>query len=78
MSRDPHARPAQRGILVMDGWGGRSYQPVVIESETPKRYRVRAVGESLRLPSRGHGVRIILRSGTVLVPKYAVRLEETR
>lgn len=68
------ARPAERrGLLVIDGWEGRTYQPVVIEGETPKRFRVRAVNESLRLPSRGRGVRIILRSGTVLVPKSAVR-----
>lgn len=69
---------ARRGELVIDGWGGRSYQPVVIEGETPKRYRVRAVGEKLRLPLRGNGVRIVLRSGTVLVPKCAVRLVEDR
>jgi hypothetical protein len=62
------------GVLVIDGWAGRHEQPVVIEDETPKRYRVRAVAEELRLPSRGRGVRIILRSGTVLVPKYAVRV----
>lgn len=65
---------ARRGELLIDGWEGRTAQPVIIEGETPKRYRVRAVGESLRLPLRGNGVRIVLRSGTVLVPKAAVRL----
>jgi hypothetical protein len=68
---------ARRGVLVIDGWGGRSYQPVIIEGETPKKYRVRAVEEKLRLPLRGNGVRIILRSGTVLVPKHAVRVDAT-
>lgn len=63
----------RRGVLMIDGWGGRSYQPVVVEAETPKRYRVRAVEEKIRLPLRGNGVRIVLRSGTVLVPKTAVR-----
>ncbi len=67
---------ARRGLLVTDGWGGRQYQVVTIEGETPKRYRVRAVNEELRLPSRGHGVLKVLRSGTVLVPKSAVVLEE--
>ncbi len=66
--------PQRTGVLVIDGWAGRQEQPVVIEGETPKRYRVRAVEEQLRLPSRGQGVRIVLRSGTVLVPKTAVRL----
>jgi hypothetical protein len=61
-----------RGILVTDGWGGRQEQPVIVEGETPKRYRVRAVNAELRLP-RGGGVLKVLRSGTVLVPKYAVR-----
>jgi len=66
----------RRGVLMIDGWGGRSYQPVVVEAETPKRYRVRAVGDRLRLPSHGgRGVRIVFRSGTVLVPKTAVRLD---
>lgn len=68
---------SRRGVLVTEGWGGRQRQLVVIEGETPKRYRVRAVEEELRLPSRGHGVRKVLRSGTVLVPKYAV-IEEKR
>lgn len=66
---------ARRGVLLIDGWEGRSAQPVIIEDETPQRYRVRAVNEQLRLPSRGNGVRIILRGGTVLVPKHAVRLD---
>lgn len=68
------ARPAPDGTLVIDGWGGRLSQPVIVEGETPTRYRVRAVNEELRLPSRGHGLRLVLRSGTVLVPKHAVRL----
>lgn len=62
-----------RSLLWTDGWEGRTSQPVVVEGETPQRYRVRAVDEQLRLPNGRHGVRLILRSGTVLVPKYAVR-----
>jgi len=65
----------RRGVLVTDGWGGRSYQLVTVEGETPMRYRVRAVGEELRLPMRGRGIRKVLRSGTALVPKYAVRFD---
>lgn len=68
------ARRAPDGLLVIDGWAGQSRQPVVIEGETPTRYRVRAVDEELRLPLRGRGVRIVLRSGSVLVPKHAVTL----
>lgn len=74
--QDPQARGMRRGVLLADGWGGRQRQAVIIEGETPKRYRVRAVGDALRLPSRGQGVRIILRSGTALVPKYAVVFDE--
>lgn len=61
-----------RGYLTFAGWDD---QPVIIEGVTPKRYRVRSVGDKLRMPLRGNGVRIVLRSGTVLVPKSAVRLE---
>jgi hypothetical protein len=64
-------------VLLIDGWAGRTAQPVIIEGETPKRYRVRAIADELWLPSRGNGVRKILRSGTVLVPKYAVREEQS-
>jgi len=70
----PNQEWPRRGTLVTDGWGGRYEQPVIVEAETPKRYRVRAVNQELRLP-RGRGVLKVLRSGTVLVPKYAVRLE---
>ena len=64
---------SKNGILHTDGWAGRQQQPCEIIGETVKRYRIRAVeGQELRLPFRGRGVRKILRSGNVLVPKYAV------
>lgn len=67
----------QRGALLMDGWEGRTEQLVIVEGETPQRYRVRAVGEKLRLPHGRSGVRWVLRSGTALVPKHAVRFDVT-
>lgn len=61
----------QTAVLVYDGW---PYQHVVVEAETPKCYRVRAQGGEIRQPLAGNGVRITLRSGTVLVAKHRVRL----
>lgn len=68
-----HGAGGETGYLVIDGWAGRFEQPVWIVGETPTRYRVSPVEDELRLPMRGRGVRKILRGGTVLVPKTAVR-----
>ena len=63
--------------LHTDGWAGRQRQGCFVVGETPKRYRVRPLaGEELRLPMRGNGVRMILGSGTVLVPKSAITFNE--
>lgn len=63
--RATNQRPA---VLCMDGWAGRSEQPVVVVGETPKRYRIRAT-ERTRLP----GNRWIEAGETTLVPRYAVK-----
>lgn len=47
--------------------GERSHQRVVIVGETARRYRIRADGEPVRLPSR-----TISGDETALVPRYAV------
>lgn len=67
----------RRGALHLDGWSGRTIQPVVVMAETPKRYRVMATSaEGLRVPRGRHqSVLIIYRPGTHLVPKYAVTFE---
>jgi len=60
------------GVLCLDSWAGRVEVPVTIIGETPKRYRV-ILGRDCRLPSRRWG-----KAGeTVLVPKYAIRLDES-
>lgn len=66
----------RRGVLLTESWGDLYRQPVVVEAETPKKFRVRAANAELRLPRRGNGILIVLRSGTVLVPKSAVRFED--
>lgn len=63
----------RRGVLLANG--GFEEQLVIIEGETPTRLRVRAVGCELRLPRHRNGMLIVLRSGTVLVPKAAVSEE---
>ena len=60
-----------RALLVIDDWPD---QVVEIVAETPSHYRVRSVAEALRLPLRNNGLRLILRSGTWLVPKHQIRM----
>lgn len=54
--------------LCMDGWAGRTKEPVKIVGETPKRYRVELL-KDCRLPGRNKSGKA---GEIVLVPKYAV------
>ena len=60
----------KQAYLMMDGWGGRHDQAVLVIGETPKRYRIKAVMRT-RLAGR---CRWIYTGETALVPKTAVRL----
>jgi hypothetical protein len=63
------AKAVRRGLLMLDGYGGRTEQEVEIVGETPKRTRIRAI-----TPTRLAGRRRMMRPGEVaLVPKYAVK-----
>ncbi len=62
-----------RGKVCLQGWAGYTEHPCTIDSETPKKYRVR-LDESTRLP----GGRVVPAGESVLVPKHAVKLVETR
>lgn len=57
--------------LCLDSWAGRRKEPIEIIKENPKRYRVKLLG-SYPLP-RGRWGR---EGDEILVPKYAVRIEE--
>ena len=58
------------GVLVLDGWAGRTEQPVLIVGETPKRYRIACVDKPVKLGGRN---RWLNPGSTALVPKSAVR-----
>ena len=58
-----------QATLCLNSWAGRVEHPVQVLKETPKRYKVKLLEDTL-LPSGRK------REGdTVYVPKYAVRLE---
>lgn len=61
-----------RGILLLDGWEGRTETPVEVIGETPKKYRIRAI-QRTKLGGRYRWIDV---GDTALVPKYAVRLEK--
>lgn len=60
--------PHKRGHLVLDGWGGISYQLVEVIGETPKRFRCVALTTTRLAGRRGY----VLTGETFLVPKRAV------
>lgn len=70
-SEDPGAAEAETeavrtGLLMLDGYAGRTYQEVEIVGETPKRTRIRAI-----TPTRLAGRRREMTPGEIaLVPKY--------
>ncbi len=58
------------GWLHLDGWEGRTKQPVKVVGETPKRYRITPEGETpVRLAGRS---RSVSPGETSLVPKYSI------
>ncbi|TRO55927.1 hypothetical protein E2P64_06515 [Candidatus Bathyarchaeota archaeon] len=59
-------------VLMLDGWAGRIDKPIVLVGETPKRYKVRLLEDTL-LPRR----RVGKKGDVVLVPKNAVKEVET-
>jgi hypothetical protein len=64
-----------RGVLCLNDWSGYCEQPVAIVDETPKRYRVTPAGtEAVKLSGRS---RWLSPGETALVPKAAVKLEQT-
>lgn len=59
------------GVLVLDGYAGRTETTVVIVGETPKRFRIRPTGTvAVKL---GGCERWLLAGQTALVPKTAIR-----
>lgn len=61
-----------RANLVLDGFGGRSYTPITIIRETPKRYEIRNDMEKHAIKLAGRG-RWLMPGDTVLVPKTAIQ-----
>jgi hypothetical protein len=59
-----------RGWLHLDGWHGASRQPVLVVGRTPKRLRIQADGERVRLAGRDRWLDV--GESPVLVPKHAV------
>lgn len=59
------------GVLMLDGWGGRFDQPVLVVGETPKRFRITPVDKPVKLGGRSRWLSI---GRTALVPKHAVRV----
>ena len=69
MTKQSHSStPERRGYIQLDGWGGRTESAVIVIGETPKRYRIRAIGRT-KLAGRG---RYLDAGQTTLVPKRAV------
>ena len=60
-----------RAFLVLNSWGGRTYQEVEVIGETPKRLRIRALTNT-RLAGRNRYLPVDF---TTLVPKHAIAKE---
>lgn len=56
------------GWLHLDGWSGHIKQPVIVVGETPKRFRIEAVGQT-RLAGRG---KWMAKGERALVPRFSV------
>lgn len=69
MTRTTTPHGEQQAWLLMDGWEGRTEQPILVVGETPQRYRIKAVART-KLAGR---CRWIYTGETALVPKHAVR-----
>lgn len=59
-----------KGLLLLEGWEGRTETPVEVVGCTKKKYRIRAITRT-RLAGR---YRWLAAGETTLVPKHAVRL----
>lgn len=62
----------KRAFLHLDGWEGRTKQPVFVIGETKARYRI-GCDQTTRLAGR---CRKIEPGETVLVPKYAITFDK--
>jgi len=60
----------EQGLLLLEGWAGRTETPVEVVGQTEKKYRIRAITET-RLAGR---YRWLAAGETTLVPKHAVRI----
>lgn len=58
------------GLLLLEGWEGRTETPVEVVGQTAKKFRIRAITET-KLAGR---YRWLADGETALVPKHAVRL----
>ena len=58
----------RKGYIQLDGWSGRTESAVMVIGETPKRYRIQAIGRT-KLAGRD---RWLNEGETTLVPKRAV------
>jgi hypothetical protein len=67
-SQNDDVKAIARGMLVLEGWAGRTKTPVEIIGVTPKRYRIRAVTRT-RLGGRSRWLDV---GDTALVPRHAV------
>lgn len=61
-----------KATLMIDSWAGKSRYPVEIVAETPQRYKVKLLAPT-RLPGRNKSGQA---GDVVLVPKYAVKLDD--
>lgn len=60
-----------RAFLVLNSWGGPTYQEVEVIGETPKRLRIRAITDT-RLAGRQRYLPV---DYTTLVPKHSITRE---
>ena len=62
------------GILLLNGWYGRTEIPVKVIGETPKKYRIKLT-RLTKLPGRNRWGQV---GDVVLVPKYAIRMKKDK
>lgn len=69
---EPTVAGQRHGLLMLDGWIGRTDTPVLIVGETPKKFRITPPTEKrVKLGGRS---RWLYPGETALVPKHAVRV----
>jgi hypothetical protein len=67
-------RQIRRALLHLDGWAGRTTQPVLVIGETRTRYRI-GCEQTTRLAGRRRNIEA---GETVLVPKCAITFTEAQ